>query len=47
VRSRKAPNLDADTGYRAMAAIGMGVSAYRRGEVLFFDVKRERVTETL
>jgi predicted dehydrogenase len=47
VRSRKAPNLDADTGYRAMAAIGMGVSAYRRGEVLFFDAKRERVTDTL
>ena len=47
VRSRKAPNLDADTGYRAMAAIGMGVSAFRRGEVLFFDAKRERVTDTL
>ena len=47
VRSRKAPNLDADTGYRAMAAIGMGVTAYRRNEVLFFDSKRERVSDTL
>ncbi len=47
VRSRKAPNLDAETGYRAMTAIGMGVSAYRRGAVLFFDAKRERVTDTL
>jgi predicted dehydrogenase len=47
VRSRQAPNLDAETGYRAMAAIGMGVTAYRRNEVLFFDNKRERVTETL
>jgi predicted dehydrogenase len=47
VRSRQAPNLDAETGYRAMAAIGMGVTAYRRNEVLFFDSKRERVTETL
>jgi predicted dehydrogenase len=47
VRSRKAPNLDAETGYRAMAAIGMGVSAFRRSEVLFFDAKRERVTDTL
>jgi hypothetical protein len=28
-----------------MAAIGMGVTAYRRGEVLFFDAKRERVTD--
>jgi len=47
VRSRKAPNLDVETGYRAMAAIGMGVSAFRRGQVLFFDAKRERVTDTL
>jgi predicted dehydrogenase len=47
VRSRQAPNLDADTGYRAMAAIGMGVTAFRRGEVLYFDPKRERVTDTL
>ena len=47
VRTRQAPHLDADTGYRAMAAIGMGVTAYRRNEVLFFDSKRERVTETL
>ena len=47
VRSRKSPNLGAETGYRAMAAIGMGVTAYRRGEVLFFDAKRERVTDTL
>ena len=47
VRTRQTPNLDADTGYRAMAAIGMGVTAYRRNEVLFFDSKRERVTETL
>jgi predicted dehydrogenase len=47
VRTRKAPHLDADTGYRAMAAIGMGVTAYRRNEVLFFDAKKERVAETL
>ena len=47
VRSRQAPNLDAATGYRAMAAIGMGVTAFRRGEVLYFDPKRERVTDTL
>ena len=47
VRSRQAPNLDADTGYRAMAAIGMGVTAYRRGQVLYFNPKSERVTDTL
>jgi predicted dehydrogenase len=47
VRTRQAPHLDAETGYRAMAAIGMGVTAYRRNQVLFFDSRRERVTETL
>jgi predicted dehydrogenase len=47
VRTRETPNLDAETGYRAMAAIGMGVTAYRRNEVLFFDSRRERVTDTL
>ena len=46
VRTRQAPHLDAETGYRAMAAIGMGVTAYRRNEVLFFDAKQERVRET-
>ena len=47
VRTRQPPNLDADTGYRAMAAIGMGVAAYRRHQVLFFDGARERVTDSL
>lgn len=46
VRTRRAPHLDAETGYRAMAAIGMGVTAFRRNEVLFFDAKQERVRET-
>jgi hypothetical protein len=27
-----------------MAAIGMGVKAYRQSEVLFFDRRRERVS---
>lgn len=44
VRSRQAPNLDAETGYRAMAAIGMGVTAYRRQQVMVFDGEREQVT---
>ena len=44
VRSRQEPNLSAPLGYQAMAAIGMGVQAYRRSEVLFFDKRREKVT---
>ena len=33
-----------DLGYQAMAAIGMGVQAYRQSEVLFFDKRREKVS---
>lgn len=44
VRSRQEPNLPASLGYQAMAAIGMGVQAYRQHEVLFFDRRRERVS---
>ena len=40
----KQPNLPAQLGYQAMAAIGMGVQAYRQGEVLFFDRTRSKVT---
>jgi predicted dehydrogenase len=44
VRSRQEPNLPARLGYQAMAAIGMGVQAYREHEVLFFDSRREKVS---
>ncbi len=44
VRSRQEPNLPASLGYQAMAAIGMGVQVYRQHEVLYFDRRRERVT---
>lgn len=44
VRSRREPNLPARLGYQAMAAIGMGVQAYRQSEVLFFDRRREKVS---
>ena len=44
VRSRQEPNLPARLGYQAMAAIGMGVQAYRQHEVLFFDRRREKVS---
>ena len=44
VRSRQQPNLPARLGYQAMAAIAMGVQAYRQSEVLFFDRRKEKVT---
>jgi len=44
VRSRQEPNLPAQLGYQAMAAIGMGVQAYRQHQVLFFDRRREKVS---
>ena len=44
VRSRQEPNLPAKLGYQAMAAIAMGVQAYREHDVLFFDKRRERIS---
>lgn len=44
VRSREEPNFPADLGYKAMAAIRMGVDAYRQHEVLYFDPRREKVS---
>jgi predicted dehydrogenase len=44
VRSRQEPHLPARLGYQAMAAIAMGVQAYREHQVLFFDRRRERVS---
>jgi uncharacterized protein (DUF111 family) len=45
VRSRQEPNLPAQLGYQAMAAIAMGVQAYREHQVLFFDRRRQKVTD--
>jgi predicted dehydrogenase len=44
VRSRQAPNLDADLGYRVMAAIRMGVDAYRQQTTMHWDARRERAS---
>jgi predicted dehydrogenase len=44
VRSRREPNLPARLGYQAMAAIAMGVQAYRQQQVLFFDRRRQKVS---
>ncbi len=42
-RTRKKPNLDAETGYKAQCVITMAVQSYREGKVLFFDPKAEKV----
>lgn len=42
VRSRQQPNLDADLGYRVMAAIRMGVDAYRRQTTIHWDNQKQR-----
>lgn len=42
-RTRKKPNLDAETGYKAQVVITMGVQSFREGKVLFFDPKKEEV----
>jgi predicted dehydrogenase len=43
MRSRKKPNLDADFGYKAMVAIGLGVEAYREQKQMSFDPSTERI----
>ncbi len=42
VRSRQQPNLNAELGYKVMAAIRMGVDAYRQQTTLQWDARRER-----
>ena len=45
VRSRKNPHCNEDVGYTVMAAIGLGVEAYRRNRTMRFDAKTGRVFE--
>lgn len=42
VRSRQQPNLNAELGYKVMAAIRMGVDAYRQETTMRWDAQRER-----
>ena len=42
VRSRQEPNLGAELGYKVMAAIRMGVDAYRQQTTIRWDVLRAR-----
>ncbi|MCP4641173.1 MAG: Gfo/Idh/MocA family oxidoreductase [bacterium] len=44
IRTRETPHLDAQTAYRAMAGIKMGVEAYRQEKAIFWDNEKERYT---
>jgi predicted dehydrogenase len=45
VRSREKPVLDALTAYKAMTTIAMSVDSYRRGQMLYFDRAKQKVTD--
>lgn len=47
MRSRKAPNLNAQLGYQIMTAIRLGVDAYRERQAKLFDPKSERAVQKL
>jgi hypothetical protein len=42
MRSRQEPNLGAELGYKVMAAIRMGVDAYRQQTRIRWDERRQR-----
>lgn len=46
MRSRKAPNLDGDLGYRIMTAIRLGVDSYRARQAMLFDPASQRLVRT-
>ena len=41
IRTREETHLDAETAYRAMAGVKMGVDSYRQDKVIFFDHEKE------
>ncbi len=43
IRTRNKPHLDAETGYRIMVAIHLGVQAYRKEKVMRFDPIKQQV----
>ena len=43
VRTRNKPHLDADTAYKIMVAIRLGVESYRKEKVMRFDPEKEEV----
>ena len=46
IRTRGEVHLDAETAYRAMAGIKMGVEAYRQDQVIFWDGEKECYVKT-
>jgi predicted dehydrogenase len=45
VRSRKDPHFPAEMGYKAMAAIALGVKSYREGKAFGYDADKQRITD--
>lgn len=45
VRTRKKPNLDADTAYKVMVPIALGVASYREKKTKLFDPEKEEVIQ--
>ncbi|MCL6518515.1 MAG: Gfo/Idh/MocA family oxidoreductase [Armatimonadetes bacterium] len=43
IRTRNKPHLDADTAYKVMVAIALGVESYRKEKVMRFDSEKEEV----
>ena len=43
VRSRQKPHLDADTAYKIMTAIHLGVLSYRNSRMMVFDPEKEQL----
>jgi predicted dehydrogenase len=41
IRTRNTPHLDADTAYKTMVAIALGVESYRKEKVMRFDSEKE------
>ncbi len=47
IRTREQPTLNADRGYQVMIPIALSVISYRKGKVVFFDPKKERVVDSM
>ncbi|MEZ5395533.1 MAG: Gfo/Idh/MocA family oxidoreductase [Bryobacterales bacterium] len=45
IRTRKPTPLDGHLGYRSQVAVALGVEAYRRNRVMFFDPAKEALSE--
>ncbi|MDI6827849.1 MAG: hypothetical protein QME62_05120, partial [Armatimonadota bacterium] len=43
IRTRNKPHLDAETAYKVMVAIALGVESYRKERVMRFDSEKEMV----